>query len=111
MKDIYPALGWGLATSQRARSSSQYQHWIKIGLPVKFPKSGKEGFGVKKPMGNGGFSTPKPSFPGFGDFDPCAGLGGLHLTIPFGENLSDVSDTFIFSCSGEAEAPGRGGER
>ena len=22
-------------------------------------------------MGNGSFLTPKPSFPGFGDFDPC----------------------------------------
>ena len=78
----------------------------------KFPKSGKEGFGVKEilpspnapekrdlsqkipislqgstrkmgifglkasfsgPIGNGSFSTPKPSFPDFGDFDPCRG--------------------------------------
>ena len=75
----------------------------------KSPKSGKEGFGVKKlpfpiasekgalsrkipisrvepcremgifrlkapfseAMGNGSFLTPKPSFPDFGDFDPC----------------------------------------
>ena len=26
--------------------------------------------------GNGGFSTPTPSFPDFGDFDPCTGSGG-----------------------------------
>ena len=75
----------------------------------KSPKSGKEGFGVKKlpfpsvpemgalsqkipvslhtstrrmgifrlkapisgTLGNGSFLTPKPSFPDFGDFDPC----------------------------------------
>ena len=77
----------------------------------KSPKSGKEGFRVRKPpfphapekgdlsqkipislqgstrkmgifrlkvpfsgaLGNGSFLTLKPSFPGFGDFDPCAG--------------------------------------
>ena len=77
----------------------------------KSPKSGKEGFGVKKlpfpitsekgalsqkipislvepcremgifslkapisgALGNGSFLTPKPSFPDFGDFDPCTG--------------------------------------
>ena len=27
-------------------------------------------------MGNGSFWTPKPSFPGFGDFDPCRGSTG-----------------------------------
>ena len=63
----------------------------------KPPKSGKEGFGVEKPPfptaqekgglsqknpifstgreGKWGFSTPKPSFPDFGDLDPCAGSG------------------------------------
>ena len=79
--------------------------------PVHGPKSGKEGFGVKKlpflnapekgdlsqkipislqgstrkkgifrlklpfsgALGNGSFLTPKPSFPDFGDFDPCTG--------------------------------------
>ena len=34
-------------------------------------------FGLKAPfsgaIGNGSFFTPKPSFPDFGDFDPCRG--------------------------------------
>ena len=32
-------------------------------------------------MGNGGFLTPKPSFPGFGDFDPCTGLARAQVKI------------------------------
>ena len=31
-------------------------------------------------VGNGGFSTPKPSFPDFGVFDPCTGSGGSQET-------------------------------
>ena len=48
--------------------------------------------------GNGGFSTPKPSFPDFGVFDPCTGSGGSQLLfagIPqFVQICSDV-----FTCA------------
>ena len=31
--DLYPVLGWGLATSWGEHNSPQHPHWIKIGLP------------------------------------------------------------------------------
>ena len=95
-------LGAGASAAQACESAGTVQG-------SKSPKSGKEGFGVKKlpfpiasekgalsrkipmslqgstrkmgifrlrvpfseAMGNGSFFTPKPSFPDFGDFDPC----------------------------------------
>ena len=33
MHNFYPVLGWGLAPSWGERNYSQYQHWIKLGLP------------------------------------------------------------------------------
>ena len=42
-------------------------------------------------LGNGSFLTPKPSFPHFGDFDPCGG-GGRFRTFqkPFRDPFGDL---------------------